>query len=79
VLIAHNDKIKNFMYESDEIMDANTLPHQQREWLQDLTVLRRQIKESGGLQVGLTKETVIAQLHRVRREIFDAEYAHLYR
>jgi hypothetical protein len=58
--------------------DLITLAHQQRGWLRDLMALRQQIKEEGGLQVGLTKEAVIARLRQTRREIFDAEYAHLY-
>jgi predicted transcriptional regulator len=52
---------------------------QRRAWSRDLEALRDQIVHNGGLQVGTTKEQVVEQLRRVRREIFEAEYAHLYR
>jgi hypothetical protein len=52
---------------------------QRRDWLRDLKALREQIRQDGGLQVGITKEEVVEQLRRTRREIFEAEYAHLYR
>jgi hypothetical protein len=51
---------------------------QQRTWLSDLNALRRQIEQDGGLQVGATKEEVVEHLRQTRREIFEAEYAHLY-
>mgnify|MGYP006955168391 CR=1 FL=1 len=41
--------------------------------------LREQIRREGGLHVGATKEDVVERLRQTRREIFDAEYAHLYR
>lgn len=53
--------------------------YQRRAWLQELTALREQIQREGGLQVGLTKEEVIQRLRQTRQEIFEAEYAHLYR
>jgi hypothetical protein len=52
---------------------------QRRGWLRDLKALREQIRQDGGLQVGTTKEEVVARLRQTRREIFEAEYAHLYR
>ena len=54
--------------------------YQQRGWLQDLTALRRQIRDSdGGLEFSSTKKEVVAQLRQTRQEVFEAEYAHLYR
>jgi len=50
-----------------------------RAWLNDLADLREQIAQDGGLQVGATNEEVVEQLRQTRREIFEAEYAHLYR
>jgi len=50
-----------------------------RSWLRDLTALRELIREEGGLQVGASREEVIARLRQTRREIFETEYAHLYR
>ena len=52
---------------------------QRRAWLDDLAALREQIAQEGGLQVGSLKEEVVEQLRQTRREIFEAEYAHLYR
>ena len=53
--------------------------YQRKTWLQDLTALRQQIKNEGGLRIGETKEREIAQLHQTRQEIFETEYANLYR
>ena len=55
------------------------LAYQRQGWLSDLTALREQIRQEGGLPVGATKEEVVEQLRQTRREIFEAEYAHLYR
>ena len=55
------------------------MAHQRQGWLRDLSALRKQIRQDGGLRVGTTKEEVIEQLRQTRREIFEAEYAHLYR
>jgi hypothetical protein len=43
-----------------------------------LTALREQIRQEGGLSVGLTKEELVERLRQTRTEIFEAEYAHLY-
>jgi hypothetical protein len=48
-------------------------------WQRDLDALRRQIRKDGGLQVGITQEEIVARLRQTRHEIFEAEYAHLYR
>ena len=53
--------------------------NQKKSWLQDLANLRQQIQTEGGLQLGDTKEAITAKLHQTRQEIFEAEYAHLYR
>lgn len=52
---------------------------QRRAWLRDLAALREQIRQDGGLLVGVTKEEVVERLRQTRRETFKAEYAHLYR
>lgn len=56
-----------------------TTASQQKAWLRDLNALREQICQDGGLQVGSSKDEVIERLRQARREIFGAEYAHLYR
>lgn len=53
--------------------------HHRRAWLRDLAALREQIRQDGGLNVGTTKDQVVERLRQTRREIFEAEYAHLYR
>lgn len=55
------------------------ISRQRRAWLRDLTALREQIQKDGGLQVGKTKEAVVEQMRETRRQIFETEYAHLYR
>ena len=56
-----------------------TSAYQHRGWLRDLAALREQIQQDGGLNVGSTKEEVVERLRQTRREMFDIEYAHLYR
>ena len=55
------------------------IANQKKSWLQDLANLRLQIQTEGGLKLGNTKEAIAAKLHQTRQEIFEAEYAHLYR
>jgi hypothetical protein len=55
------------------------IANQRHAWRRDLMALRDQIREEGGLQIGTSKEEVVERLRQTRREIFEAEYAHLYR
>ncbi len=48
-------------------------------WEEGWQQLRQQVSESGGVMVGLTKDEIVARLRQTRQEIFEAEYAHLYR
>jgi hypothetical protein len=50
-----------------------------RAWLRDVEALRALVRNEGGLHVGATKEQVVARMRQTRREILEAEYAHLYR
>jgi hypothetical protein len=52
---------------------------QRRAWLSDLAALREQIQQDGGLHVGESGEAVLERMRETRRQIFEAEYAHLYR
>lgn len=52
---------------------------EQRAWVQAWDDLRRLVQEEGGLHVGTTKEEVVEHMRKTRQEIFEAEYAHLYR
>jgi hypothetical protein len=56
-----------------------SMASQRRGWLRDLKALREQIRQDGGLDIGPTKEEIVELLRKTRREIFEAEYAHLYR
>ncbi len=47
-------------------------------WEEGWQQLRQQVSESG-VMVGLTKDEIVARLRQTRQEIFEAEYAHLYR
>jgi predicted CopG family antitoxin len=63
-----------------EVIERLLAPSRQRRaWLRDLAALRKQIRRDGGLQIGKTKEAVVEQMRETRRQIFEAEYAHLYR
>jgi metal-responsive CopG/Arc/MetJ family transcriptional regulator len=46
-------------------------------WERNLAELQREVRESGGLELGETKEEVIERLRETRRQIFETEYAHL--
>ena len=47
-------------------------------WLREFRQLQQHVRATGGLDLGETKEEVIANLREQRRQIFEAEYAHLY-
>ncbi len=59
-----------------EQLISNT--YQRKLWLNDLAMLRQQIKKDGGLELGNTKEEMINNLHNTRQEIFEADYENLY-
>jgi small-conductance mechanosensitive channel len=61
------------------ITELIDMAHQRQSWLRELEELRDLIREQGGLQISTNKEEMIEQLRQTRREIFEAEYAHLYR
>lgn len=48
-------------------------------WHEELEALRASIAAQGGLDVGETTEEIVEHMRRTRQEIWDAEYAHLYR
>ena len=50
-----------------------------RDWLRDLDELRAQINRDDNRETETNQEEFIEQLRKARREIFEAEYAHLYR
>ena len=50
-----------------------------RDWLRDLDELRAQINSDDNRETETNQEEFIEQPRKARREIFEAEYAHLYR
>jgi protein-arginine kinase len=48
-------------------------------WHRELRELQDAIAEAGGLGLGETKEEIIENLRKIRQEIFEQEYAPLYR
>jgi len=61
------------------ITELIDIAYQQHSWLKQLHELQDLIREQGGLQISTDKEEMIEKLRQTRREIFEAEYAHLYR
>ena len=56
-----------------------TLARQRYAWIQGWKELGELVRQDDGLQIATTKEQVVEQMRKTRREIFEAEYAHLYR
>jgi len=52
---------------------------QRRLWQQGWENLRAQVQDDGGVLPDSTAEEIVALTRRSREEIFEAEYAHLYR
>jgi len=48
-------------------------------WLREFRQLQQQVRATGGFGLGETKEEVINKLREQRRQIFEEDYAHLYR
>ncbi len=69
------------VYEGIERQQAKNelLDELRSEWIAGWAELRRQLNQDGGLMVGMSKDEIVARLQETRQEIFEAEYAHLYR
>lgn len=52
---------------------------QREKWQQEFLAFQKQVRADGGFNLGTTKEEVIARLRQQRQEIFETDYAHLYR
>ncbi len=57
------------------VEDAKT----RRAWIRALDDMSKQIQEDDNRETEPDQEEFIEQLRKARREIFEAEYAHLYR
>lgn len=73
--LAHEEQIAPDEMVARLVSNASQRVH----WRHNLAALREQIALENSVQVVGTKEEVIEQLRETRREIFEAEYAHLYR
>ena len=47
-------------------------------WWVEFRKLQQQVRVSGGFQLGQTKEEIIANLRKQRRQIFESDYANMY-
>jgi hypothetical protein len=50
-----------------------------RNWLRDLAELRALIAQQGTLAKGTADDELTSRMRAIRRDIFEADYAHLYR
>jgi hypothetical protein len=48
-------------------------------WRLEFRQLQKQIRSAGGFGLGYTKKEVMANLRKQRLQIYETEYAHLYR
>ncbi len=47
-------------------------------WQREFRQLQRDVRATGGFGLGETKDEVIENLRKIRQQIFEEEYAHLY-
>jgi antitoxin (DNA-binding transcriptional repressor) of toxin-antitoxin stability system len=64
---------------ADVLAELTALRETPRSWREELAALQASIAAHGGLNVGETTEEIVEHMRRTRQEIWDAEYAHLYR
>ncbi len=64
---------------SEMLSDLLKKAVQQYLWRKGWRDLSALIQRDGGLNVGTTTEEIVEHMRKTRQEIFEAEYAHLYR
>ena len=64
---------------SDLIAQWLVQERKRRRWLQEWKSLQQQVIGEGGFEDNVSAEAIVAQTRKTRQEIWDAEYAHLYR
>jgi hypothetical protein len=52
---------------------------QQYEWRKGWQELRQLVQQDGKLPAEMSVDELVEQMRKIREEIFEAEYAHLYR
>ena len=63
----------------DQIASLIEDAQSRRSWLRALNDSSKEIKENANRETEPDQEELMEQLRKIRREIFEAEYAHLYR
>ncbi len=53
--------------------------HSHAEAPEVLALLQKQVADAGGLGFGDDPDAIVEQMRKTRQEIFEADYAHLYR
>jgi hypothetical protein len=64
---------------ADVLAELTAMRETPRSWREELAALQASVAAHGGLNVGETTEEIVEHMRRTRREVWDAEYAHLYR
>jgi antitoxin (DNA-binding transcriptional repressor) of toxin-antitoxin stability system len=64
---------------ADVLAELTAMRETPRSWREELAALQASIAAHGGLNVGETTEEIVEHMRRTRQEVWDAEYAHLYR
>lgn len=64
---------------AEVLAELEARPPEPLSWREGLALLQKQVSDSGGLGFGDDPEAIVEQMRRTRQEIFEAEYAHLYR
>jgi len=75
------ESIEEFKQEiiADVLAELAVMRDKPHPWREGLAALQASIAASGGLNVGETTEEIVEHMRRTRQEVWDAEYAHLYR
>ena len=64
---------------AEVLAELTAMREKPRSWREELAALQASIAAHGGLNVGETTEEIVEHMRRTRQEVWDAEYAHLYR
>jgi prevent-host-death family protein len=64
---------------TEVIAELSAKPIEQISWAEGWAELQRLVKESGSPFANMATDEIVEKMRETRREIFEAEYAHLYR
>ncbi len=79
--VYHTLEVEDFKQQiiAEVLAELTAMRETPRSWREELAALQASIKAHGGLNVGETTEEIVETMRRTRQEIWNAEYAHLYR